>query len=297
MRHSSEGTTGRGSRWRLLAMTASLLLCFSADAASRWYHVEVIVFRYTEPRYADGEQWVVPTILPDFRSATRLTRPVSGSMGGAAGPDAPDQALARRLTAFRPLEPGSLAMRNIAGALRRTADIEVMLHTGWLQPSFGNAGARYVYLDDLPLPDPEAAAEQRLNGGAGAEPELDRRRPPAIDPMFDDEVIDVETVLAPEREFYGVLRLRTGRQLAVDTDFVLNYEAAPVRLRESRRVLFRDTHYFDHPLFGLIVRILPYRLPGNEVDDAPVDDEPVDEAESAGGSASAASEAVQGGVQ
>ena len=52
-----------------------------------------------------------------------------------------------------------------------------------------------------------------------------------------------------------------GKYLHVDLDFVYYHEGQPVRLKESRRVKLRETHYFDHPLFGIIVELSPYALP------------------------------------
>jgi hypothetical protein len=34
-----------------------------------------------------------------------------------------------------------------------------------------------------------------------------------------------------------------------------------VRLTEQRKVRFRELHYFDHPLLGVIVRVTPYHIP------------------------------------
>ena len=33
---------------------------------------------------------------------------------------------------------------------------------------------------------------------------------------------------------------------------------SPVRIKEQRQVKLREIHYFDHPLFGVLVQVTPY---------------------------------------
>jgi len=47
----------------------------------------------------------------------------------------------------------------------------------------------------------------------------------------------------------------------VNVDFVNYGEESPLRITEQRRVKLKELHYFDHPLFGVIVRVVPYRIP------------------------------------
>ncbi|HFD32177.1 MAG TPA: hypothetical protein ENJ28_05655 [Gammaproteobacteria bacterium] len=45
------------------------------------------------------------------------------------------------------------------------------------------------------------------------------------------------------------------------------------RLKASKRIRLKEIHYFDHPLFGVIVRVIPYEQPEEEIEsDAPADD-------------------------
>jgi hypothetical protein len=49
-----------------------------------------------------------------------------------------------------------------------------------------------------------------------------------------------------------------------------------VRLVESRNIKLRQVHYFDHPLFGVLLQVTPFALP-NEDPAAPTGpDEPED---------------------
>ena len=62
----------------------------------------------------------------------------------------------------------------------------------------------------------------------------------------------------------GLFRFYLSRFLHVDLDLQLRQagtiaDAAPLvlRLREHRRIRTQDVHYFDHPRFGMLVRITP----------------------------------------
>lgn len=62
----------------------------------------------------------------------------------------------------------------------------------------------------------------------------------------------------------GLFRFYLARFLHVDVNLQLSQpgatpEAPPlvVRLREHRRIRTQDVHYFDHPRFGMLVRITP----------------------------------------
>ena len=107
-----------------------------------------------------------------------------------------------------------------------------------------------------------------LAGGwsAPVSPGLGRSEPPGWRPFY----------RPPELRYDGFVRLRSARFLHLDIDFA--YFLAPdeddsgaatdaafapdrearadyARLTESRRVRLNEIHYFDHPLFGLIVQV------------------------------------------
>lgn len=59
----------------------------------------------------------------------------------------------------------------------------------------------------------------------------------------------------------GVIRLQRGQYLYVITDMEYRAPSGTHRLREKRRVLLNETHYFDHPAFGVLIRVSPVELP------------------------------------
>lgn len=57
----------------------------------------------------------------------------------------------------------------------------------------------------------------------------------------------------------GALRLRVSRQLSVIADLIGHYQGQPMRLAGQRIVKFGELHYFDHPVFGLLVQVTRYK--------------------------------------
>ncbi|MBT6272763.1 MAG: hypothetical protein HOI95_01360 [Chromatiales bacterium] len=65
----------------------------------------------------------------------------------------------------------------------------------------------------------------------------------------------------------GTLLVYLSRYLHLDAHLIYKRSDRPgatFALRERRRVRSQELHYFDHPLFGMLVRILPYQPPDGE---------------------------------
>lgn len=63
----------------------------------------------------------------------------------------------------------------------------------------------------------------------------------------------------------GLARIGLGRFLHIDTDLALQTGDGPdarvIRASDRRRMRSGELHYLDHPAFGVLVRIDPYRAP------------------------------------
>ena len=86
------------------------------------------------------------------------------------------------------------------------------------------------------------------------------------------QTIDARTVARPVRvvaanpaELEGTIRFYMSRHLHLDVDLLLR-ETAPgsgvkvYRLAEQRKLKSQETHYFDHPKLGVLVRVMPLDL-------------------------------------
>lgn len=199
----------------------------------RWYQLELILFRYRHiaslvgsarpPAQSLDLADAMPLIeeLPEFADepASAMTIPV----------------------AFQRLPDSQLSLTGVFRRLARSSEIEPLEHVGWRQPSFGVEQSRRIRITELP-PGSQGAA------GASAGPD---GLAPGARP----------TEIAPETyvpRYDGAARLRVGRYLVFDADFVFALDGTLVRLTESRRLLFGELHYFDHPDAGLLIMVTPF---------------------------------------
>ena len=232
-RHNVDDMTGRNgipppmTRCSIFLLIAVLVIP-SASAADRWYQVEVIVFRHLNTALAGREQWLDLKSHPDFRDAVELfveePRPQDETGNEVARVEP---------IAFQSLPKDALKLAEIVTRFRDLSEYEPVSHVGWWQPASGQNGARKVYITDQPGSVGDASPNV-LDVPAGA---LDSR--PRID---------------------GTIRVLIGQLLYVTVDFVSYGGAGPGRSTERRKVRLKELHYFDHPHFGVIIEMTPYRL-------------------------------------
>ena len=219
------------------------LLCLPALAEDQaWYQVEVIIFDRLTPD-AGGEQWRdTPFILPDD--------PVDPQAAEALA-ETPVEAM--QPAPYRLLPPARHRLGGIHDFFRRTAEYQPLLHLSWQQPAAMGRRARHVRLRH-PAPDSRTA------------------------PATTEEPMFIEQLIRPQPEIDGAIRIRGGFYLHADIDLsrfrVIPpankippappvYEAAGpeatqktrLELKETRRIKLNEIHYFDHPMYGVILQV------------------------------------------
>ena len=166
-RRPAGGAAGRAAAILVAALVGTLfagLVSFAATtpaaAATRWYHVEVVLFA----QGADDAAWrrndwreEGPPALP--KNTVELL-PGLDAAGLPAG--------SNRRHAFRTLPPSALDLGAVADRLDRSNDYRVLLHVGWTQPGFSDDEAPAVRLSTLGA---LAGAEERSAGTGGEEVE------------------------------------------------------------------------------------------------------------------------------
>lgn len=128
---------------------------------------------------------------------------------------------------FQQLGDSNLTLQPAAHRLTASPDYAPLLHLAWRQPVSAQADAPAVHI--------------ATDAAAGEMPALD-----------------------------GAIRVSRSRFLHVDVDVLFREaaeagEAAPsFRLQQSRRIKSGEVHYFDHPFFGLLVKLTPYEPAGQK---------------------------------
>lgn len=199
----------------LLVILFALLSC-NAHASS--YQVEMIIFEHLYPD-VDSELWHTGQKLPDLTDSIELGTDHNSS------------------TAFQVLPAHKYILGNIYGALKTSKSYRPLLHIAWQQPALTSSRAESVHIRKV-----EGVSEQD---------------------NFQDAFVKVD----------GIVRIRASTFLHADVDLAYFFQSVPasqiavgnvntdpqranfVRLTESRRMKLNELHYFDHPLFGVVMRV------------------------------------------
>jgi len=218
---------------------ACALLLGSEVVMARWYQVEVLVFRHTSGLSTGGEEWSPIAALPDFSNVVTLE---------SKTPEPIAQELAT--PAFSPLGLNSMRLAGIASRLRQSDNYDLLLRSAWRQPSYGVARAKRVYLSDA-----ENAVGQVVGGPTP---------------------LEVVSTNAAARTTEGILSVKISRLMHIEVDFLYYHEGQPLRIAETRKAKLREIHYFDHPLFGIVVQVSPFVVASVPDTTAVTADEPAD---------------------
>lgn len=236
-------------------LVALILISLSSPAVAEkaWYRVEVLVFENKDYSALHTEFW------PDNPGKPEGLRPMELAVT--------DNSDITQSKGWEVLPPKGYELNNRAYALKKNRRYRLLLHTAWFQPAQESGQTKAVYLHDyLPIP----YLKDRFPPRAGA-----------MGPFH--------------QQLFGLMRLRISRYLHVDLDLTYRipqevqynaqrdalmetitlapednrfvFTSEPVttvaqrsyRLRESRRIKSKEVHYFDHPLFGVLLYVKPLK--------------------------------------
>ncbi len=241
----------------------ALLSILQPVFAESWFQVEVVVFEYTRPD-TDGESWYGNPGLPGYQNSIDLVtaparrRKTDGDSDAADNADGGDADIYR--TPYLALSGETHNLEGVYRVLKLSSDYRPLFHASWQQPGRDEQQARYVHF-------------KAVRGDGGERP-LTEADMAGEDPQRTAGREQSQLIRTEEMAFDAMLRLRSTRFLHLDVDAayfpvdpaVLQAGGAAgdipayrfadyVRLQESRRIHLKELHYFDHPLFGLIVQV------------------------------------------
>ncbi len=225
-----------------LALVVSAFIASAAQAADRWYEVEVLVFAHLN---ADGssERWPQLAALDPGDAIPAPGTPLALQAGA-------DAAAALRIAGVPDSE---YKLQNALRALSRSRQHRPVLHTAWRQAV---GGARSSF-------------KVRLAGGK-AEPAADASQAPQYE--LDGFLrLSIQGYLRAEVDLqWQAPKTATAASNTAEQNWQIAGQNAPVvngpfRLAQSRRVKSRELQYFDHPMFGVLVELRPLE-PEQETD-------------------------------
>lgn len=207
-----------------------------------WYQIEVVLFRHNASR----------NLTEEFYRAAESSVESSGAVDLQSLGSNNEQATSRH---YRPIPESGNSLQAIRNALNRRADYHVLGMFGWQQAGLSKNQSLPVFIKLG-----EARWIARLEDADG---DSDITLAPST-----DSTAPRLTSHALTHELEGTITLYRERYLHIQTD--LRYHIAPedfpaeqhaatngltIPIRHQRRARSNETHYLDHPVISLIVRI------------------------------------------
>lgn len=129
---------------------------------------------------------------------------------------------------FTSLSPSSLKLAGVYQRLRGSANYRPVLHKAWRQPGYSANSVRQVHISTRPVRD------------------------------ISSQNLDIDAT-GSEHWIEGTIGLQGGRLLHLGAKFVYRNNGVTTNIAEFRQIKLKQIHYFDHPLFGVIVQVTPFR--------------------------------------
>lgn len=238
----------------------------------RYYDVELVVFEGIEEPTENNEIWPAAKELVIPEDAAILGRKFEGKL-----PPEYDPGLLFNLLAVEDYQLNE-EVENIL----ESGEYRLLMHTGWRQPGLPKKQAISVYFkhaiaENQELPD--TLTETTLNPPADPTATLpDTPLDPTAalpdtpaDSMPDTEVIaNLEGMITIVLSRYLHLDVEmlykrnptTGEVDMFDSSFLEDRRDQDVvyHLKQNRRMRSKETHYIDHPIINMLVRITPYEV-------------------------------------
>lgn len=238
------------------------ILAWSVNVHAVWYQVELIVFENLYPE-ADGELWYKTPGLVGLDDSVAL-KPLHEALSELSDEQKSNDDVNSLLMPYTLLPDENFRLNGIYRVLRLSREYRPLYHISWQQPGFDGDRARLVHLQ----------SEDVTNLF-----ELTMPASLVTDPMPTDFYEPVKLSMD------GTIKIRSNLYLYVDLDMVLfrpppvqdidnvkaidksalSLEKVPeiepveyVRMVETRRIKLNELHYFDHPLFGVIIQVSRY---------------------------------------
>lgn len=247
-----------------------------------WLHVEVIVFRQLDTSSAENESWpanpalsyprqleflIDPATLPETDEPP-VPKPVTASQS------TPAAELLPVVHPYHLLAPEEMVMTQAVARMRGSASFRVLRHAAWRQPvPAGNQDINVLltggeahgthhelegYLSLRRLQFMHAQARLWLNDFAAAEADPGTLKAGADLPEQPTPPPSETAASAPPRAMKATTSAAEAAAASDDAATLPLRTARSVLLSATRKVGLDEIHYFDHPLFGMILTLRPF---------------------------------------
>jgi Peptidoglycan-binding protein, CsiV len=216
---------------KTLIVVTFLIISQSALAES-WYQVEVIIFDRLYPNL-DGEKWQDE----EYKIRDNMVELEPESAEG--------------FLPYKILNASRNRLGGIYRVLKLSSEYRPLYHVSWQQEATERRESRYVHI-------------QKLDGNPVT---------PVANTTEEPEFL--EELMSPDRIVDGSIRIRSGFFLHADIDlsyfkqltaehkvirsseesFQSGFNKTVIKLKETRKIKLNEIHYFDHPMYGVILQV------------------------------------------
>ncbi len=256
-----------------MALLAAALVCGSGPARAQqeeadtngapWLQVEVLVFRNLDSALAGDEAWPAKPELaypPDIRI---LSQPGDMEQSSLAMPDATGLPLVEQ--PFVQLDSGTRVLDEAAARIAGSAAYRLLGHFAWRQPAPARGNRTSILLTGGEAWGEHFELEGSISVARPRFLQIDTQLwlndfAPSSPLAALSSGVDLPAIPQPvseQLEPQSIEQVATVAQRATRT----------VVLAESRHVRIGEVHYIDHPLFAVLLKLLPYD-PAAEAADA-----------------------------
>lgn len=227
-----------------------------------WYQVELVAF---SRRSAITQEYWRLDKRPQL-NADNAIHPAAGTPATLPEQsDSIDQKAAAN-GAWRVIDAADMSLDSMATRMADSGEYRILLQTAWRQPVRERSVAFPVYVrggDAIAVFPDQPETLPGVDDGMPEDtlPPLEMNE--ATGESTASEVPDALQVDATEPEFQALLRIHLSRYLHIEpnawfTDTSADGQRFWVNIDQKRRMRSEELHYLDHPLFGLLVRLMPY---------------------------------------
>jgi len=239
-----------------------------------------------------------PTVsTPELAGDINVTAP-SGTLRSATETTAVIDEQPPQELPFQLLPEDALILTELNDILTGSTNYVPILNIAWRQPVAAKGKAQTLYIhSNIGQTALTTAPELMSINSLMTPPDLNTDLNDAPMMFVTQSEIEQNSEDKQLKTLEGTIKLHLGRYLHLEADLLYRSQTEPLenntffmnlddieqpqtlfRMHQTRRMRSGELHYFDHPMFGMLVQITPYELPepeieleeGNELDSVPV---------------------------
>ncbi len=275
------------------------------DENERWFQTEIIVFEIREKNTIDSQEiWPDDPGLPNYENSIELSPIVEidfeVDVNNAFTPvKTIDLAATSELIESTSTEPAiaiqrpqeqpfqllsetALTLTKFTETLTNSTKYIPILNIAWRQPVASKTAAQTIYIHSNLGQVTLTSAPDLTNLNTLMAPTGLNETPMLFAPQSGNEKNPIKVQF---KALDGTIKLHLGRYLHLEADLLYRSQTEPpennpffisfddieqpqtlFRLHQKRRLRSGELHYFDHPMFGMLVKIIPYERPEPETE-------------------------------